>query len=187
MGSWAEEQARAKEHADTVAAGGNFVRMKDDGDKVRVVIVGEPEVRKVFWDGQTYQRWTPESSAKPSLRWLLNAYNIDERKMQIIECNPQLFQAFVAVREKFPFADWILEVKRHGKARDPKTTYSVLPDKQLNEQGKAAIAKVDTHDLTQFSGGVTRIASSGNGSSAEEHAARAKAQAAEFSDDDLGF
>lgn len=187
MGSWAEETARAKEQADAAAAGGDFVRLKDDGDKVRVVIVGDPEVRKIYWDGQTTKQWTPECGQKVKLRWLLNAFDVDERKMKIIECNPQLFQAFVAVQEKFPFDKWILEVKRNGKARDPKTTYSVLPDKQLNEQGKAAVAKADTHDLTQFSGGVTRISSNGNGSSAEEHAARAKAQAAEFSDDDLGF
>lgn len=185
MASWADAQEQAKQAQDAAAAGGLFVRLKDHGDKARVVIVGDPEVRKVYWEGEKSYQWTEGCGHKPKNRWLLNAFDVDERKMKIIECNLQLFQAFAAVRDKFPFADWILEVKRNGRARDTKTTYSVLPDKQLDAAQRTYILKQDPHDLTQY----TNPAKSYDEAKREMERPPASINEAvnEFQDDDIPF
>ena len=37
------------------------------------------------------------------------------------------FKDLVRVREKYGLEKWAFEIQRHGAAKDPKTTYSILP------------------------------------------------------------
>jgi hypothetical protein len=49
--AWDNAKALAEKHA---AAGGIFVRLQNDGDKVVGVFCGEPYAKEVYWDGQKY-------------------------------------------------------------------------------------------------------------------------------------
>jgi hypothetical protein len=152
-----------------------------------MVIVGDPEQRKVYWVGNRSEVVTSATVVPPGTKvktkWLLNAFDLGTKRMMIFECNQQTFRALVSVRERFPFDKWAIEVKRNGAAGDTNTTYAVLPDKELTPEQKAYIAKQDTHDLTVFSGATTHLSvpSNGNGTSIEE------AVRNEFQDDEIPF
>jgi hypothetical protein len=146
---------KAKELADKhVAAGGIFVRLQNDGDKIVGVFCGEPFAKEVYWDGQKYSDTPPEGvAAKPSLRVALNFYVPAEGAMKIIEGGTAWFKDVLDVKDKYGLDKWSFEIKRRGKKGDPKTKYSILPDAQVDEPMRARIAAAGLHDLSSVGAG----------------------------------
>jgi hypothetical protein len=143
--AWENAKALAEKHA---AAGGIFVRMQNDGDKVVGVFCGEPFAKEVYWDGQKYIDTPPEGSAlKPSLRVSLNFYVPAEGAMKIIEGGTAWFKDVLEVKDKYGLEKWSFEVKRRGKKGDPKTKYTILPDAPVDDAMRARIAAAGLHDL----------------------------------------
>lgn len=140
---------KAKELADKhVAAGGIFVRLQNDGDKVVGAFCGEPFAKEVYWDGQKYSDTPPEGApAKASLRVSLNFYVPGEGAMKIIEGGTAWFKDVLEVKDKYGLEKWTFEIKRRGKKGDPKTKYSILPDAQVDDAMRARIAAAGLHDL----------------------------------------
>lgn len=149
---------KAKNLADKHASQGSiFVRLQNDGDAVVGVFCGEPYAREVYWDGEKYVEATadgppPGATAKtPSLRVALNFYVPSEGVMKIVEGGTQWFRDLVNVREKYGLDKWLFEIKRHGKPKDPKTKYTILPEEKIDDALRATLARVATHDLAQMS------------------------------------
>lgn len=145
---WETANDLSKKHAE---AGGLFVQLKDHGDKVAGVFCGEPYAREVVWDDEDgYTPYDPNgkhAGQRASLRVALNFYMPKEGAMKIIEGGSQWFKSILAVRAKFPLDQWSVEIERQGAARNPKTTYTVLPHEQLDAATRAKIASMPLHDL----------------------------------------
>jgi hypothetical protein len=143
--AWDNAKELAEKHA---AAGGIFVRLQNDGDKVVGVFCGEPYAKEVYWDGEKYSDTPPEgAAAKPSLRVSLNLFVPAVGAMKIIEGGTAWFKDVLEVKEKYGLEKWTFEIKRRGKKGDPKTKYSILPDTQVDDAMRARIAAAGLHDL----------------------------------------
>ncbi len=148
--AWDSAKKLAEKHANQ---GGIFVRLQNDGDTVVGVFCGEPYAKEVYWDGQKYCDAAPEAGGKMSLRVSLNFYVPSEGAMKIIEGGTAWFKDLLEVREKYGTDKWIFEVKRRGKKGDPKTKYSILPEKPVDDALRARIAAAGEHDLGAAAGG----------------------------------
>jgi hypothetical protein len=143
--AWEVAQKLVEKHANQ---GGIFVRLANDGDKVVGVFCGDPYAREVYWDGAAFTETPPESgTVKCSVRTAMNFFVPAEGAMKIIEGNSMWFKDVVAVRDKYGLAKWSFEIKRHGKAKDTKTKYSILPESPVDDALRAKIAAAPLHDL----------------------------------------
>jgi len=149
--AWDNAKAMADKHA---AAGGIFVRLQNDGDKVVGAFCGEPYAKEVYWDGEKYSDTPPEgAAAKASLRVSLNLFVPAEGAMKIIEGGTAWFKDVLAVKEKYGLDKYTFEITRRGKKGDPKTKYSILPDIPVDEAMRARIAAAGLHDLGSIGAG----------------------------------
>lgn len=144
MGAWEDAAALAKKHQGT----GKYLRLQNDGDKEVLAFLGEPLAREVIWNekDETYDP-APPGAEKASLRVSINVYSVTAKKVQIFEMSIMVFQTMLAVKEKYGLANWYFEVKRSGAAKSPKTTYSILPEKNIPDADKADLAKLELFDL----------------------------------------
>jgi len=140
-----------KEMADENRGNGLFVRLQNDGDSAVGAFCGEPYAREVVWNGKGYDDYDPDNPdhTKKSMRVAINFFDADEKSMKIAEGTPKFFDTLMEVHEKYGFDQWLFEYKRRGAKGDPKTTYSLLPDKQIDEDLAIRIAKWELHDLAQ--------------------------------------
>ena len=140
--AWDTAQVIADKHT---SAGSLFVRLQDDGDKVIGAFVGEPVARELHWVDTRYEACVGDAcprcaaGAKPAFRVMFNFFVPAEGAMKIIEGGTMFFGAVLGIRDKYSLEGWLFEVKRIGKAKDPKTTYSVLPEKPIDEAMAATI------------------------------------------------
>jgi hypothetical protein len=149
--AWENAKTLAEKHA---AAGGIFVRLQNDGDKVVGVFCGEPYAKEVYWDGQKYSDTRPEgSAAKASLRVSLNIFVPAEGAMKIIEGGTAWFKDVLAVKDKYSLEKFSFEVTRRGKKGDPKTKYTILPDAPVDDAMRARIGAAGLHDLGSIGSG----------------------------------
>ncbi|HEY1697943.1 MAG TPA: hypothetical protein VGG39_37545 [Polyangiaceae bacterium] len=143
--AWNTAKELAEKH---VSAGGIFVRLQNDGDKIVGVFCGEPHAREVYWDGEKYADSPPEGSApKPTLRVALNFFVPADGAMKIIEGGTAWFKDLLEVRDKYGLDKWNFEVKRRGKKGDTKTRYTILPDAPVDDPLRTRIAAAGMHDL----------------------------------------
>jgi hypothetical protein len=149
--AWDTARQLAEKHA---AAGGIFVRLQSDGDKVVGIFCGEPFAKEVYWDGQKYITASPDGAGlKPSLRVSLNFYVPADGAMKVIEGGTAWFKDVLAVKEKYGLDKYTFEITRRGKKGDPKTKYSILPDTPVDDAMRARIAAASLHDLSALGGG----------------------------------
>jgi hypothetical protein len=170
MGSYGWDNTKKK--ADEASTGGIFLKLEDDGDTVLLVWLGEPFGREVVWTGEKYlDADTDEGVAwldnnpkkKASFRASMNALVLkkghkDDKELkdtddgiQIFENGVNWFGDLCKIKDKYGLGVWAFELQRNGKARDPKTTYSMLPDTKIAEidglKEKVAEASKNLHDL----------------------------------------
>lgn len=152
--AWDRTAHMADKHANQ---GGIFVKLADDGDKVVGAFCGDPHPREVVWTGEAYEPYDEANPAhkgkRPSLKVLLNFYVPAEGAMKVIEVNSTTFRDLLKIRDKYGLASWVFEIERNGKARDPKTKYSILPEHQIDASLRAAIDAAQLHDLASFASG----------------------------------
>ena len=141
------EEARAK--------AGIYRKWSADGESHVLAFRGEPYARQTHWTGTSYDECADQGCAhcaagnKASLRVALNVYDLAEKKMMIVEGGVRWFSDIVKVRKKYGLDTWAFEVTRNGAPRDPKTTYSILPDHKLDEAALREIGAVHLHDLAR--------------------------------------
>jgi hypothetical protein len=144
----------AKMAEQSANAGGIYVRLVDDGDRVVGVFVGDPHAIQVHWTGEGYAECSGHScplceslGKKPSLRVMINFFDIAENAMKIIEGGILWYQNIMKVREKYGLNKWSFEIQRQGAKGDSKTRYTILPDSQIDTDLRSKIAKCELHDL----------------------------------------
>lgn len=147
---------RAADMADRAAnEGGIYVKLADDGDKAVGAIVGDPHPREVIWTGEAYEPYDPNNPAhkgkRPSLKVSLNFF-VPGEGMKIIEMNNMTFRGLIKVKAKYGLG-WLYEIQRNGKARDPKTTYTILPEREIDGALRAEIDAAQLHDLANVGSG----------------------------------
>jgi hypothetical protein len=158
----------AAEAAKKAGGSGNFLSLKNDGDKEIVAFLGEPVARfTVFLEDEKKTVPFTEEHRKKGLRerttFLINVYCFSDGKVRVAELNAMTFKDLIKVREKYGLTKWKFEFQRNGKPRDPKTTYSLLPEEQLTDDERKMISAVNVHDIE-------KMASGGDSNSGEEQA-----------------
>jgi hypothetical protein len=144
---------RTEEMAEKHEQGGTWVKLAGDGDKAVVVFLGEPFPREVcFVDGKylPFDDKLRAQGLKPSLRVAFNVAVYDTKEVKVLEQGVVFFKDLVRVREKYGLEKWAFEVQRHGAAKDPKTTYSILPEKQLTADEQREFQALPLHDLERL-------------------------------------
>lgn len=147
---WQTTHELANKHE---ASGGTWLRLAGDGDRAVVVFRGEPHPREVVFVDGGYKPFSEEHAAqglKPSLRVAINVALLPTKESKIFEFGVGLFKDVVKVREKYGLDSWCFEVHRSGGPKDPKTSYSILPERQLTADERKAIAALEIHDLGEL-------------------------------------
>lgn len=149
MSTWDSAKKRSEE-----AGSGMFLRLADDGQKFVGAFVGDPHVRELFWDkaADKYVDFTAEhekAGKKPTPKYSINVYTPADGAVSIFDMNNATFKLVLECKEKYTLEKWFFEVKRKGKKGDTKTTYSVLPETQIDEKHLAAIKAATLHDLAK--------------------------------------
>ena len=147
---WQQTEEMAKKHDQ---GGSLWLKLAGDGDKAVVVFLGEPHPREVcFTDGKyvDYDDKAKAAGLKPSLRVALNVALFDSNEVKVLEQGVMFFKDLVRVREKYGLEKWAFEIQRHGAAKDPKTTYSILPEHQLSAEQQKAFQALPQHDLAKL-------------------------------------
>lgn len=151
--AWDRAKKMADQHQN---AGGIFIRLQNDGDKVVGAFIGEPHAREVHWIENKYEECTNKGcvhcagGSKPHFRVMMNFFVTSEGTMKIIEGGTMFFGAVLTVREKYGLDKWLFEIKRVGKPKDPKTTYTVLPEERIEGAIAAKLAAAQPHDLFEI-------------------------------------
>ncbi|MFZ5787282.1 MAG: hypothetical protein ACOY3Y_12640 [Acidobacteriota bacterium] len=149
---WQQTEDMAKKHDQ---GSSTWLKLGNDGDKAVVVFLGEPFPREVcFVDGK-YMPFDDKLKAqglKPSLRVALNVALYDTKEVKVLEQGVTFFKDLVRVREKYGIERWAFEIQRHGAAKDPKTTYSILPEHQLTPEQQKEFQGLKLNDLDKLYG-----------------------------------
>ena len=161
---WQQTEEMAKKHDQ---GGSLWLKLGNDGDKAVVVFLGEPFPREVcFVDGK-YMPLDDKLKAqgiKASLRVALNIALFDTKEVKVLEQGVMFFKDLVRVREKYGLEKWAFEIQRHGAAKDPKTTYSILPEHQLTPEQLKEFQGLKLNDLDKLYSGAGDESSSSLGS-----------------------
>jgi hypothetical protein len=150
---------RAKEMAEKHSGSGMFLRLTNDGDRVVGVFCGDPDPREMHWNGEIYEECTGQAcnhcaaGKKPSLRVAINFWLAAENAVKVLEGGTMWFRDVLAVRDKYGLDKWTFEVKRIGKANDPKTRYSILPEERIEPALRVRIDACPLHDLASLGRG----------------------------------
>jgi hypothetical protein len=150
---WQQTEEMAKKHDQ---GGSLWLKLGNDGDKAVVVFLGEPHPREVcFVDGKymPFDEKLKAQGLKPSLRVALSVALYDSKEVKVLEQGVMFFKDLVRVREKYGLEKWAFEIQRHGAAKDPKTTYSILPEHQLSAEQQKAFQALPQHDLEKLYAG----------------------------------
>ena len=150
---WQQTEEMAKKHDQ---GGSLWLKLGNDGDKAVVVFLGEPHPREVcFVDGKymPFDEKLKAQGLKPSLRVALSVALYDSKEVKVLEQGVMFFKDLVRVREKYGLEKWAFEIQRHGAAKDPKTTYSILPEHQLSVEQQKAFQALPQHDLAKLYSG----------------------------------
>ena len=129
-----------------------FVKLTDDGDSIVGAFVGDPYTREVHWTGERYEPCAHHGCELckkiiASVKISLNFFVPETKRMMVIEGGPQWFQSVLLVRGKYGLDKWFFEVTRKGAKGNPKTTYSILPDRQIDDDIAAEMQLADLVDL----------------------------------------
>jgi len=145
--SWDQAEELAKQHEDS---GSLWLKLVNDKDRAVVVFLGAPLARDVcFIDGKyvLFDESLKAKGERPTARVAFNVALYDTKDVKIFEQGLTFFKDLKRVRDKYGVRNWAFEVQRHGAAKDPKTTYSILPDHQLTAEEQAAFRALVLHDL----------------------------------------
>lgn len=149
---WEQTEELAKKHDQDSST---WLKLAGDGDKAVIVFLGEPFPREVcFIDGKymPFDEKLKAQGQKPSLRVALSVALFETKEVKVLEQGVTFFKDLVRVRQKYGLEKWAFEVQRHGAAKDPKTTYSILPEHQLSPEQQKEFQALQLQDLEKLYG-----------------------------------
>lgn len=142
---------------------GIFARLENNGDKMIVAFLGEPEAKEVHWTGDSTEICTGDDCKKckkgdvPQARFSINVYvktktadgeSQEVGKVQIFEQGVLWYNKLEVVKAKYGLDKWWFEIERQGKAGSKKTKYTVLPDEKMTDDEKEELVKCKLNSLT---------------------------------------
>lgn len=142
---------------------GIFARLENNGDKMIVAFLGEPEAKEVHWTGDSTEICTGEDCKKckkgdvPQARFSINVYvktktadgdTQEVGKTQIFEQGVLWYNKLEVVKAKYGLDKWWFEIERQGKAGSKKTKYTVLPEEKMTDDEKEELTKCKLNSLT---------------------------------------
>ena len=150
MATWNEADTEART---AIPRGGSnvLVKLKEDGERIVLAIVGEPHV---------YRRRSFDDRSKETKRFLVNVFVPDDA-MKVLEMTVPTFASLTATREKISFEKQLICIERDGKPRDPETSYRVATCEPISTELAAKIAASPLHDLEQIAAKRTAHAARG--------------------------
>lgn len=160
---WQQAQERLKTYEQN---GFVHLRLANDGDRYVVVFLGNPLYREVtFVDGKYVdvdERMKAEGY-RASMRFAMNVALYDTKQVKVYEFGAAVMKDMIRLRGKYGLEGWSYEVQRHGGPRDPKTTYTILPERQLTAEQQREFQALKRHDLERlYRGGRQEQAGSAN-------------------------
>jgi len=172
---WQQTEEMAKKHDQSSST---WLRLANDGDRAVVVVLGDPFPREVVFIDNKYVVLTEKLKAegnKGSLRVAFNVAMFDTKEVKVLEQGVVFFKDLNQVREKYGLTKWAFEIRRNGAAKDPKTTYSILPEHQLTPAQQEEFSKLALHDLQALyeGGGAEAAAKPAAGTPIDEKTAQA--------------
>jgi hypothetical protein len=148
--SWDDESALTEKSKQNEI----FVILLNDEDKIIGAFCGEPSAMEVVWNNGRYEAYEKENinhkGKKIGLRIFLNVYIKEENKMKVMEGGTKWFKTISRARDKYGLDKWLFEIQRHGKAGDPDTTYSILPEEKISDDLKEEINSHKLHNLEEI-------------------------------------
>ena len=150
---WQQTEEMAKKHDQ---GGSLWLKLAGDGDKAVVVFLGEPAPARGGLRRRQVRRGRREDEGRgheglAARRAERRPY--DSKEVKVLEQGVMFFKDLVRVREKYGLEKWAFEIQRHGAAKDPKTTYSILPEHQLSAEQQKAFQALPQHDLAKLYSG----------------------------------
>jgi hypothetical protein len=148
MGYDSDKWKEARDAADEADSGGIFLSLKDDKDNAEVVFVGDPELDKVVWNGETYDAYDPKKhkDKKPSIRMKFNVFNIKQNAMQILNMSYQTFKVLDKAIGKYG-QETVFEIERQGAKGDTNTVYTIMFEREVDKKLAKRIKEEKPHDL----------------------------------------
>jgi hypothetical protein len=144
---WKRAEQMARRHDQTTSM---WLKLANDGDTAVVVFLGDPHTREAVFLNNKYTAFQEGHRAqglKPTLRVAFNVALYDSREVKVLEQGVTFLKDLLRIREKYGLGGRAFEVQRHGAAKDPKTTYSILPEHQLTAEQQMAFQALEFHDL----------------------------------------
>ena len=142
---------------------GIFARLENDGDKIIVAFLGEPEAKEVHWVGEGTEICSGEGCKNckegdnPGARFSINVYvktrtskgedTEEVGKVQIFEQGVRWYRDLETVKAKYGLDKWWFEIERKGKAGSKKTKYTVLPEEKFTDEDKKTLTNLELNDL----------------------------------------
>lgn len=188
MGMWG---AAAKRHASS--NGGKYLKLKEDGAHVRLMVMDSPCVRVQHWTDVDGKRAAiackgddcPACKAgeDKSTSFPVCIYNLDEKKVQILTMSPGLFKAFASEVEhesRGKTKNQVFSVRREGLMLN--TSWTVRHKGDAKQEEIDAAEGEDLYDPVEEdeSGSTSYIED-------EPQGEQKKAAAAPVADDDVPF
>ena len=126
----------------------NRISLSDDGDKTVGVICGEPVKRVVVWVNGKPEEYDEEKHGQEniSVRMKMNFCILPEFEMKTLEVNWTTYKLLKACVEKYGVGH-VFEVARHGAKGDTRPSYTVFPERKLEEDEAERIRNTATHRL----------------------------------------
>jgi hypothetical protein len=150
-GSWAKTQEAMENQGSST-----FVRLENDGDKAVVALCGAPYHRDICFNEKTnsYEAWDEAAKAagrKKTARYAMNAFVTSVKgkelgEMRVLEMNFNTMTTVIGLKDKYGFSKYLFEITRHGAKGDTKTTYQILPDKEITDAQRALFGAPDPKD-----------------------------------------
>lgn len=176
--SWATYKARASNNSGS--GGGKYIRLKNDGDKAKVVVMGDPMERWAYRDasGNVANGSADQAKAHADhwVSYMVPVYDTEHKIPAILDMSPGLFKDLCGFFEDFS-TDRIVLIKRTGLGKN--TSWSVNNLSELTVEQKATINREQPYDL-QAEGCTPMLATSTS-------SAQPAATQAEQADDDIPF
>lgn len=133
--------------------GGQFFKL-DDGQSALVAFLGEPLIRETYWDGTTYQDWTPGCGHPKTLKTKMNVavFTLEGGKpvlqgVQILEQGKNFFKDVMKLDKKYGIDNKVFEITRDGTGTD--TKYTLLPECDIDAALRKQLAALELHDLSK--------------------------------------
>lgn len=161
-GSWDKAQEAMENQGSST-----FLRLENDGDKAIVAFAGSPFNRDICFNEKTrtYEAWDDAAKAagrKKTTRYAMNVYvanlkGAEVNEMKVVDMNFQTMTTVIALKDKYGFSKCFFEITRSGAKGDSKTTYHILPDKDVTAEHLAIFGGPDPKDRNGWIEGTVKL------------------------------